>query len=122
MSPAWLKALPWSTIISNAPMIVDGAKKLASLVKSKAVPDEIPPASANIIDNPQAELTALRARVQRLEEEQRQIAELMRTLAESQAQITEVVDALRTRARLGVGLAVILLISVVILVLWTLTR
>ena len=28
MSWIWLKAVPWSTIIANAPTIVDGARKL----------------------------------------------------------------------------------------------
>ena len=122
MSPAWLKAVPWSTIISNAPLIVDGAKKLASLVKSKPVPDEIPSASVNTIDNSQVELTALRAWVQRLEEEQREAAELIRAMAESQEQMTEIVAALRARARLAMGVAVISLLASILTFVWTVTR
>jgi len=118
MSPAWLKAVPWSTIISNAPLIVDGAKKLASLVKSKPVPDEMPPASATIVDNPRAELAALRARIQRLEEEQRETAELMRAMAESQAQMTQVVEVLLARTRLGVRVGLVTLLGLAVFLVW----
>ncbi len=122
MSPLWLKSLPWSTIISNAPLIVDGAKKLVSLVKSKPATEGIPPAPDTFAGDPRSEVGALLARVRRLEEEQRQAAELVRAMAESQAQMTEVLEALRARARLSVRIAVISLIGVAVLLLWHLTR
>jgi hypothetical protein len=122
MSPLWLKSLPWSTIISNAPLIVDGAKKLVSLVKSKPAAEEVPLAPDTFTGDPRSELISLRARIQRLEEEQRQAAELIRAMAESQAQMTRVVDALRARVRLSVRVAVISLVGVAVLLLWHLTR
>ncbi len=122
MSPLWLKSLPWSSIISNAPLIVDGAKKLVSLVKSKPAAEGIPPVPDSFAGDPRSEVGALLARVQRLEEEQRQAAELVRAMAESQAQMTEVLEALRARARLSVRIAVISLVGVAVLLLWTLIR
>jgi hypothetical protein len=119
MSPLWLKAVPWSTIISNAPLIVDGAKKLVSLVKSKPAAEAI---ADTIPGEPRSELASLRARIQRLEEEQRQGAELIRAMAESQAQMTQVVQALRARARLSFRVAVFSLVGVAVVVIWTLTR
>ena len=123
MSPLWLKSLPWSTIISNAPLIVDGAKKLVSMVKSKPAAETTSPATDTFSGDPRSEVGALLLRVQRLEEEQRQAAELVRAMAESQAQMTQVLEALRARARLSVRIAVISLVGVVaLLLLWIFAR
>jgi flagellar hook-basal body complex protein FliE len=122
MSPLWLKSLPWSTIISNAPLIVDGAKKLVSLVKSKPAAEEIRPVQHTFAGDPQSEAAALLSRVQRLEEEQRQAAELVRAMAESQAQMTQVLEALRARARVNLRLAVISLVGVAVLLIWILAH
>src|SRR4249919_2799840 len=100
MSPLWLKSLPWSTIVSNAPLIVDGARKLVSLVKSKPTADVSTPAAETVTSDPRSELGALRARVQQLEREQRQAAELLRAMAESHDQMAHALEALRARARL----------------------
>ena len=122
MSPLWLKSLPWSTILSNAPLIVEGAKKLAALVKSKPADEAISQEQTAFEGDPPPELSVLRARVQRLEEEQRQASELVRKLAESQAQMAQVLEALRARARLNMRVAVISLAGLVALLLWMLVR
>ena len=122
MSPLWLKSLPWSSILSNAPLIVVGAKKLAALVKSKPA-DEAHRHGADAFEgDPVLELTALRARVQRLEEELSQASGLVRTLAENQAQMAQMVEALRRRARLIIGIAAISIAGLVALLLWSLVR
>lgn len=122
MSPLWLKSLPWSTILSNAPLIVDSAKKLAALVKSKPADGAVPQAADAFAGDAPSELSALRARVRRLEDEQRQAAELVRAMAESQAQMTQVLEAFRTRARLNLRVTVIALVGVAMLLIWTLTH
>jgi hypothetical protein len=118
MSPVWLKSLPWSTIVSSAPLIVEGAKKLVSLVKSKPTADAIPPAADTVTSDPRSELAALRARIQRLEEEQRQAAELVRAMAESHGQMAQALEALRSRARLNLCVAMISLVGIAALLLW----
>ena len=122
MSPLWLKSLPWSTILSNAPLIVDGAKKLVSLVKSKAADEVVPMSSDTFARGAPRDVAALHARIQRLEEEQRQAAELMRAMAESIAQMAQMLEALRARARLNLRIAVISLIGVAVVLIWTMTR
>ena len=122
MSPLWLKSLPWSTILSNAPLIVDGAKKLASLVKSKQADGAVRQAGDAFAGDPPSELSALRARVRWLEEEQRHTAELVSAMAESQAQMAQVLEVLRARARLNLRLAVLFLAGVAALLLWQLAR
>jgi len=117
MSPLWLKSLPWSTILSNAPLIVEGAKKLASLVKSKPADQAVSDGDAFEADPPM-ELSALRTRIRRLEEELRQSTELVRTLAESQAQMAQMLEALLSRARLHLCIAAISLVGVTLLLVW----
>jgi hypothetical protein len=122
MAPIWLKSLPWSTLLSNAPLLVDGAKKLVSLVKNKPAP-EVPRQAADAFSNdPASELGALHLRLLQLEAEQRQTAELLRAMAESQSETAQVLDALRARARLTLRVAVISFASVAILLIWTFTR
>ena len=122
MPPLWLKSLPWSTILSNAPLIVEGAKKLASLVKSKPAEEAVSYGADAFEGDPVLEISALRARVARLEEEVRQSAELVRTMAESQAEMTQVLKALRTRMRWSMRFAVVSLVGLAALLLWVLVR
>jgi ATP/maltotriose-dependent transcriptional regulator MalT len=122
MSPLWLKSLPWSTILSNAPLIVESAKKLATLVKSKPTDEAISRDAGTFDGDPQLELSALRARIGRLEEDLQQSAELVRTLAENQTQMAQVIEALRRRARLHLRITAMSLVGVTMLLFWTLTR
>lgn len=122
MSPLWLKSLPWSTILSNAPLLVDGAKKLVSLVKSKPQDEVVQKAAGTFAGGTESALGAVHARIERLEEDQRQAAELVRAMAESQAQMAHVLEALRTRARLNLRVAVISLVCVAMLLVWILTH
>ena len=117
----WLKAVPWSAIISNAPLIVDGAKKLASLVRNT------PPERNGKQVNPTAgeslsETGALHARIKQLEEEQRQSAELLRAMAETNAQMAQALEYLRRRARVNGRIAWLALAGVVLLGGWLLWR
>jgi hypothetical protein len=121
MALFWLKAVPWSTIVSNAPLIVDGAKALANLARSKAGA-AAQPASSTLSGDPQTDLTALSARVQQLEREQRQAADLLRSMAESNAQLAQAVDALRRRAVRNMWLAWIALAGLALLGTWSLLR
>lgn len=122
MSPLWLKSLPWSTIVSNAPLIVDGAKKLVSLVKSKPAAEAISPAADIFDGDPRSEVAALRARVQRLEDEQRQAAELLRAMAEGQAEMAQALEATGKRVRASLRIAAIALLAVAVVLIWTLTH
>jgi len=122
MAPVWLKSLPWSTLLSNAPLLVDGAKKLAALVKSKPSTEASSQAAEAPSGDPASELGVLRLRILQLEAEQRQTAELLRAMAENQAETAQMLNALRARARLNLRVAAISLIGVVALLILTLAR
>ena len=125
-----LKMVPWSDVISSAPKVADGAKKLWSTVAKKAgvagesAPDE-PPAEPQ--DLPAAELLALlqgqlarqEAGLSDLRQQLLSSTALVQTLAEQNAQLVQRVEANRVRVRwltlavalLGMGLAAVWALS-----------
>ncbi len=123
MSLVWLKAVPWSTIIANAPLVVDSAKKLVALVRSKPPVTAAGPSPADTLaDGPHADVAALQARIRQLEEEQRQASELLRSMAENNAQMVQALDYLRARVRTNGRIAVLALAGLVLLGGWLLFR
>jgi hypothetical protein len=113
MSLLWLKNVPWATILANAPGLVDGAKKLAAAMRNK-------PAVADLAEAPPSNDPA--ARLLAIEEQQRATAQLMRSLAEQNAQMANALEALRQRARLHLRIALFALIAACGALLWQLLR
>ncbi len=119
-----LKMVPWSDVISSAPKVADGAKKLWSTVAKKAgvagesAPDE---PTAEPQDLPATELLALlqgqlarqEAGLADLRQQLLSSTALVQSLAEQNAQLVQRVEANRVRVRwltlavfvLGLGLA-----------------
>jgi hypothetical protein len=129
MAVGWmsvLKMVPWSDVISNAPKVADGAKKLWSTVAKKtgvagvSAPAEAP---ATPQDLPAAELLALlqeqlarqEASLSDLHQQLLSSTALIQTLAEQNAQLVQRVEANRVRVRwltlavalLGLGLGLL---------------
>ena len=129
MAVGWmsvLKMVPWSDVISNAPKVADGAKKLWSTVAKKtgvtgeSVPAEAPAAPQDL---PAAELLALlqtqlarqEASLSDLHQQLLSSTALIQTLAEQNAQLVQRVEANRVRVRwltlavalLGLGLGLL---------------
>jgi hypothetical protein len=114
MALLWLKAVPWATILANAPGIVDGAKRLAAAMRNKpaASGDAPDPAQA---DEPDARLLAV-------EQQQRETAELLRAVAEQNAQMAQALAALRQRASVHLRIALVALILALAALLWNFLR
>jgi len=105
------KVIPWADVVSAAPAVVKGAKKLWSSVKtSEAEPAEPPPqaehSEAAADTSPSEALAALEARLRQLDrrvgtlgKEAVASSELIRSLAEQNAQLVAAVEALRLRTR-----------------------
>lgn len=114
-----LKSVPWSTVISNAPVVADGAKKLWSAVANRSAGEAaagadaapVAPAQAQGAKPIQEQLADARAESARLEDLMLASSELINALAEQNAQLVERVEALRVRTllltRLTAGLAVL---------------
>jgi hypothetical protein len=115
MAWIWLKAVPWATIISNAPALVDSTRRLID--KLRTSPAETTRGSSAPVD-----ATSLQQRVVELQMRQRQMAELLESLANSNQQLTEAITYLRARVRLNFRIAVLLAIGYVGLVIFWLVR
>lgn len=99
----WLKAVP--LILANAPALVDGARKL--LEKRRAAGDELRGEAA-------ADEGAIAHRVALLENRERKMLELIESLAASNQQLAEAVTALQRRARISLGISIVLAIGLLI--------
>ena len=139
MAIGWLtvlKALPWSDVISNAPKVAEGARKLWSAVPGKtpaADAAEAPPADGSAAESvadeqidPHAESVAalkqavagLEASVAGLQEQMVASSALIKALAEQNTHLIERVEAHRVRVLyLTVATAVFGVVAVAGLVL-----
>ncbi len=102
MSWLWLKAVPWGTIISNAPAVVESARKL---LDRKAQAD----AGSTAGSGPEA----LQQRVAELEARQRKMVELIESLARSNEEMTRALTYLRVRASFNFKVNIALIVAVV---------
>lgn len=105
----WLKAVPWGTIIANAPQLVDSARKIIERRNFAQRPDGDPVS---------ADPVSLARRVAALEARQQQIAELVESLAKSNEQLIRALQVLRIRAVWATRFAILLAIIVTALAAW----
>ncbi len=105
MAIGWLsvlQAVPWSDVISNAPKVAEGAKKLWSNVSKKPASSptdtEAPTASSSssLID---ARVAALEANAAQLHEQLVTSSELIKALAEQNAQLIRGIEANRVKVK-----------------------
>ena len=100
-----LKMVPWGDVISNAPKIADGAKKLWSAVAKKPPTAESPTASAQPTLSPEARsiailqtrLAAAEAQVSDLHNQMLESSELIKALADQNSQLIKRVEVNRIR-------------------------
>ncbi|NIO42272.1 MAG: hypothetical protein GTO41_20245 [Burkholderiales bacterium] len=106
MSWLWLKAVPWGTIIANAPTIVEGARKL---LERRA-------AAGELVDDSASDPASVAQRLRIVELRQQEMLDVIDKLANSNEQLTEAVTYLRARAAFNFRLALVLTVVVAILV------
>lgn len=120
MAIGWLtvlKMVPWTEVISNAPKVADGAKKLWGSVGKKPAEAAMPPIDTAL--PPEApSVIRLAARVAVLEEASRELhsqmlasSELITTLAEQNTQLIQRVERNRVQLR---WLAIVSVVSAVL--------
>ena len=115
---ALLKGVPWAGIISTAPLVADGAKQLWNAV-SKKPPMPNPSARSDLPHATgaaalEARVFTLESRVDDLHAQMIKSSELIKKLAEQNAQLIELVEVHRVRMLWLIG--VTLLVAVVALV------
>ncbi len=111
MSWLWLKAVPWSTIISNAPAIVDGARQLLDRRGT----------GTEAVDMEASDPGSLAHRLRVVELRQQEMLDVIDSLAKSNEQLTKAVTYLRSRAAFNFRLSLALLVAVIVLGVNTLT-
>ena len=120
---AVLRLLPWTDIIRNAPLVADGAKKLWSAVAKKS---STPEQAANENSQPapsledltlaslHMQLSALEAQVADLHTQMLASSELIKALADQNAQLIKHVEANQIRVLWLTAATVVLGISAVV--------
>lgn len=102
---AVLKSVPWSEVISNAPKVADGARKLWNTVARKSsfpeVSDASMPPAVALVSQPMAALEAraiaLEAAVSDLHAQMLASSELIKELADQNAQLIQGIETNRVR-------------------------
>jgi hypothetical protein len=102
-----LAAVPWTEVIKNAPKVAEGAKKLWSSVGSKSGKTAGTRVATSHGSGPTARLEALEATVDELNVQMQASAELIKALAEQNAQLVQRIESNRKRT---VALAMIVLL------------
>lgn len=111
MALGWLtvlKTVPWTQVLSNAPVVAEGARKLWNAVGSRPVAPEATAAAAPSASggNPAADavpalqrrLDAAEAACQELQAQMRASSELIKALAEQNTELVKGIEAQRARA------------------------
>lgn len=102
---ALLTRVPWSEVISNAPKVADAAKKLWKTVAKKSVPPETltdltpPPLSPDAVSmaDMEARLISIETRYSDLQNQMLASSELIKELADQNAQLVKRIETNRVR-------------------------
>jgi hypothetical protein len=119
MAIGWLsvlKLVPWSDVISNAPKVTDGAKKLWSAVAKKPPASELATASVQPTLSPdaqsiailQAQLAAAEAQIADLHNQVLESSKLINALADQSTQLIKLFEVNRIRVLWLAGITVAL--------------
>ena len=112
---ALFSAIPWTDVITHAPTVAKGAKKLWQKVSSRKATDTETPGSSAVADpvaSPEARIFALEARLAESDARQQESAELLAALASQNADLVRATEELRRRVRtLGIGLGIALVLA-----------
>ncbi|KQV91685.1 hypothetical protein [Rhizobacter sp. Root1221] len=99
-----LKVVPWGDVITAAPAIVKGARKMFSRTEDEPAP-VVPPGA-----DPNERLRLLEVRLQEMADREQASAKLIAALAEQNAAVVDAIGVLRARARWLVALNAVLLV------------
>jgi hypothetical protein len=131
MAIGWLtvlKMVPWTDVISNAPVVADGAKKLWNAVAKKPPSGDSSGASAQPALSPnsdaigmlQAQLAAVEATAADLHQQMLASSELIKALADQNAQLIQRVEVNRIRVLWLAGVTAVLGVVTIVNLAWPL--
>jgi hypothetical protein len=118
--PAIFKAIPWGEVVAAAPKVLDQAKKLVAAARrtdsgSSAGAEASVPAQAGDSALPaiEARLSSVEGKIEDMAQEALSAAELVKSLAEQNAQLIQAVQILSSKVR-RLNLIVVALLCIVI--------
>lgn len=118
MAIGWMTILanvPWNEVIKNAPVVADGARKLWKKVGGKTAAPTSASAPAAQPGTPEERLAQLQARVDELHGEMLAASEVIRSLAEQNAQLVARIESNRRRTLalivINIGVAAMALLA-----------
>jgi len=124
MAIGWLsilKAVPWTEVVSNAPKVADGAKKLWETVARKKSPSDLPTGTSATSTSDTPTLAGLEARIAelagdvgRLQKEMLDSSQLIKALADQNTQLIRRVYWLN-RMLVAVGIVAVVGLALVLL-------
>lgn len=116
-----LQAVPWGEVIRNAPKVAEGARALWKKAAGQAAPEANSHASASsAVETPtlaqlQTALQAQEAALADLQAQMRTATQLIRDLADQNAELVRAVETQRRRLR-WLGIVLVVLVGVALLV------
>ncbi len=126
MAIGWLsvlKMVPWGDVISNAPKVAEGAKKLWSAVAKNPPAAGLPPAGAELALSPEAQSIAkLQAEISDLHNQMLESSKLIKALADQNTQLINRLEVSRIRVLWLAGIMVVLGVVTSINMIITLAR
>jgi hypothetical protein len=113
---ALLQSVPWADVIANAPKVAAGAKKLWNAVGKTSPTPELaaaraqpaPSSDAHAIAELQARLSAMESAASDLHDQMLASSELIKALADQNAQLIKGIEANRIRVVWLVGVTVVI--------------
>lgn len=112
MAISWmtvLAAVPWTEVIKNAPKVAEGARKLWSSAGRKGAQEDAALQTARSASDPNLRIAALEASMDELSGQLHASAELIKALAEQNAQLIQRIETNRRRM-LALSIAVLLML------------
>ena len=97
-----LKIIPWGSVVESAPHIVKAAKHIFSATKRNASGSSVAPDwdTSDVPVSLDKRVRLLEAKIVELSDEQRSLAELVKSLAEQNAVMVEAIDVFRVRVKI----------------------
>ncbi len=97
-----LKIIPWGSVVESAPHIVKAAKHIFSATKRNASDSSVAPdwGTSDVPVSLDKRVRLLEAKIVELSDEQRSLAELVKSLAEQNAVMVEAIDVFRVRVKI----------------------
>ncbi|NML26744.1 hypothetical protein [Zoogloea dura] len=118
-----VKAIPWSDVISKAPDLAQGARKLWQKASGQSGAGERQAEAATPLADTDARFASLDTRLVELATRQQEVTELLAALATQNAELVSTADTLRQQLRrLWVAVGLLTVLSVGSLILPFLTR